>query len=73
MRVPEQTNHYYYYKYNKYNNNNNKRKPCFSLVAVHRYAAARSLCVCIVVVAVFQNISEHVGTLEHALVVLLPC
>ena len=73
MRVPEQTNHYYYYKYNKYNNNNNKRKPCFCLVTVHRCVAARALCACIVTVAVFQNISEHAGTLEHTLVVLLPC
>lgn len=66
MRVLEQTNHYYYYKYNKYNNNNRKKKACFSLVAMMCCAAARALCVCIVMVAVFQNIPEHAGTLEHA-------
>ena len=80
MQVLEQTSYYYYYKYNKYNNNNRKKKGCFSLVAMMRCATARALCVCIVMVAVFQNISEHTGTPEHAwwfslvlcVVVLLP-
>lgn len=66
MLEPEQTNHYYYYKYNKYNNNNRKKKACFSLVAMMRCDAINALCACIVMVAVFQNIPEHAGTLEHA-------
>jgi hypothetical protein len=66
VRVLEQTSHYYYYKYNKYNNNNRKKKACFSLVAMMRCDAARALCCSIVMVAVFQNIPEHAGTLEHA-------
>jgi hypothetical protein len=31
-----------------------------------RCDATNALCACIVMVAVFQNIPEHAGTLEHA-------